>query len=112
MSEYKKDPGVAAGVRTQSENRPLPLARAKQATEETMETSRRDILKLGAAVAATGLATTAMADAANAQTTAAQAAPSPAPQVPVDSRLRLVSYATAGSDAPKLGIVPANGRRR
>jgi 2-keto-4-pentenoate hydratase/2-oxohepta-3-ene-1,7-dioic acid hydratase in catechol pathway len=75
-----------------------------------MDTSRRDVLKLGAAVAATGLATTAMVDAAKAQTTTAEAATPPAVQIPADSRLRLVSYATAGTGAPKLGVVRANGR--
>lgn len=74
-----------------------------------METSRRDLLKLGAAVAATGLATTAVAEAAKAETATTQAATMPAPQIPADSRLRLVSYANVGTDAPKLGVVPANG---
>ncbi|WP_088345870.1 MULTISPECIES: fumarylacetoacetate hydrolase family protein [Rhodomicrobium] len=69
-----------------------------------METSRRDLLKMGAAVAATGLAATAKSDAVIAQTASAQAA-----TVPADNRLRLVSYAAIGSDSPKLGVVPANG---
>jgi 2-keto-4-pentenoate hydratase/2-oxohepta-3-ene-1,7-dioic acid hydratase in catechol pathway len=71
-----------------------------------METSRRDLLKLGAA-AATGLAATTMAQTAKAQ--GAQAAAMPAAQIPADSRLRLVSYAAIGTDSPRLGAVPANG---
>jgi 2-keto-4-pentenoate hydratase/2-oxohepta-3-ene-1,7-dioic acid hydratase in catechol pathway len=74
-----------------------------------METSRRDLLKLGAAAAATGLAATTINDAAKAQTTTAQAAAMPAVQIPADSRLRLVSYAHSGTDAARLGVVPANG---
>src|SRR5262245_35815135 len=83
---------------------------AQSTMEETMETSRRDVLKLGAGVAATGLTAAAMLDEAKAQTATAQAAPMPAGQVPADSRLRLVSYASAGNDGPKLGVVRADGR--
>ncbi len=75
-----------------------------------MDTSRREILKLGAAVAATSLAATAAADSAKAQITTAQAAPMPAAQIPADSRLRLASYAPVGTESPKLGVVRADGK--
>ena len=75
-----------------------------------METSRRDVLKLGAAVAATGLTTAAAPDASKAQTATAQAAPMPATQIPADNRLRLVSYTVAGTGAPKLGVARTDGQ--
>jgi 2-keto-4-pentenoate hydratase/2-oxohepta-3-ene-1,7-dioic acid hydratase in catechol pathway len=77
--------------------------------EETMEPSRRDILKLGAAVAATGLATATAIDSAKAEIGTAEAATMPAVQIPADSKLRISSYAEKGTNAPRLGVVKANG---
>ena len=75
-----------------------------------METSRRDVLRLGAAVAATGLATTPITAPVKAEADATQAMAVKVGPVPGDSRLRLASYAVIGTDAPKLGVVRADAK--